>query len=151
MIESVLNHVINKNTKNSFKMHKVVQRPCSDVTSARSPSRFLPCWGRGRSWRLGGRKESKESFQKAIKEWGNGPGFHRPSGNKHPQISLAAEFICHRTGAGKNVDQSSAEREQGHPDQDGVDQRHNAATSWLLYHPWRHFILHHPWRWERSL
>ena len=49
--------------------------------------------------------------------------------------------ICHPTGA-ENV-LSSAEWEQGHPDQDGDDQRHNAATSWLLHHPWRHFILYH--------
>lgn len=112
----------------------------ADLISVRSASCFLPCWGRERCWRLGGRKERQESLWKDIWKWGT--ALVSTVRRDINTTNLRSGRNCHQIGA-ENVEQSSAEREQGHPDPDGVDQRHNAATSWLLYYPWRHFILYH--------
>lgn len=115
----------------------------ADVMSGRCLWCFLPCRGRGRCWRLGGRRDWRESLREDLRER---PGSPPSVGKQAPRFSscwIRHEPVCKK----KNVDQSSAQPEQGHPDQDGADQRHNAATSWLLHHPRRHFILHHSRRW----
>lgn len=79
------------------------------------------------------RNDKKESLWEDKRSRGTGPGFQRPSGSGHPSYFAAVRFVIQSSPpnppkTNQHV-QSSAEREQGHPDQEGVDQRHNAATS----------------------
>lgn len=74
----------------------VAPPPPTCITSARWPSRFLPCRRRGRCcWRLGGRQERRERkpFRKISGIKGTGPGFQRPSGSGHPCHFAAARFV----------------------------------------------------------
>lgn len=67
------------------------------LTSGRSLSCFLPCWGRGRCWRLGGRKERQESFREDIREWGTARVSTVRRETNTPVFCSC--WICHRIGA----------------------------------------------------
>lgn len=74
-------------------------RSARNVISPLSSSCFLPCWGRGRCWRLVGRTESQGSFREAVKKWGTA----RVSTVRRERSTtvFCSCWICHRTGAEK--------------------------------------------------